>query len=492
MPHEAQSEVTGIIIELVGDVLTVIGLTGQRFATLRAESAGKGFRPCFDPAWIVAFLIYAAGQVLELVALGFASESTVVAIGNLTLIFNAFASVWVFGEEFAWFPRTKSYLTWKIFKDWDGFNLMLLVVGTVLTVLYSPLVSEDEEESFDAKELEKMWFDAPFVYFSFIASCALIAFAFQACMKWYNIKTFIKTTTTTNSTSPTTSVSRSLLMDNNNNNNGNDQESGIISTSNHHPNINGHNNSAPVTLINTSFRSTATSDGNTSSTSLLQPSNTSITTTTTIDERPQPFRVACVLAVLASFSVTMSKVVTELFSRAQEGEKNQFLSFGSMCMIILWLISLVVQIIILNIGLRDYEQSMFIPLAETMSASFTILAGLLYFKTYNDFHTPGHIIGFSFGAILLCIGLFLSSRRHAPTKEEIHTRLMQHSPRSHFESLTSSIVRSASQSNLLFTRNQQHQQQPLQDDDPTNNHHSLLEENLLTSLNHNNTNNNNS
>lgn len=290
MPHESSthSAFTGVCIELLGDLLTVIGLTGQRLATLRAEASNpnpderKPFRPCYDPHWIVALLVYAVGQLLELVALGYASESTVVATGTLTLLFNAFASVWVFGEDFAWLPRSRSSFR-AAFKDWDGFNLALLVCGSVLTVWFSPLVSEHEEETFNAEQLVRMWFETPFVYFSFLASTALVVFSFQACRN---------------------------------------------------------------------------------------------------PAEPQPFRLALVMAVLAAFSVTMSKVVTELFSRASEGEQGQFSNAGSIVMLVLWLISLVAQLAILNVGLRDYEQSVFVPLSETMGATFTILAGILYFKTY--------------------------------------------------------------------------------------------------------------
>jgi len=373
MPLEsgAGDGVIGVCIELLGDLLTVVGLTGQRLATLRAEAAAeaearalgggaavRGFRPCYDPHWVVALLVYAMGQVLELVALSYASEPTVVATGTLTLLFNAFASVWVFGEDFAWLPRAPTPNAGlgaarlrALFRDWDGFNLALLVAGSILTVWFSPRVTKEQEEELDARELVRMWFQTPFVYYSFVASATLVVFAVHTC------------------------------------------------------------------------RGPPESDR-------------------------RPVRLALVLAVLASFSVTMSKVVTELFSRTSEGEDGQFSSVGSVVMLALWLASLVLQLVILNVGLRDYEQSVFVPLSETLGASLTILAGILYFRTYRDFDGPHSVAGFLLGVLVLVVGLFFSARRQSASKAEIRERLARRpssSPRFSSAALTApSFHRSSS------------------------------------------------
>ena len=455
MPSSASSEALGVVVELVGDVLTVAGLTGQRLAALRAEQRAldeaaaalaadadanadatppvSGRRgPCLSTLWVGSFLVYAVGQALELVALGYASEPTVVATGTLTLVFNAFASTWVFGEAFAWRPppttditrstsrvwgelaqtageaaeteqrkrsvssRIRAAMVWL--RDWDGFNLALLVVGSVLTVVFSPLPSQDEEEKLDAHQLVRMWFETPFVYFSFLASTALVFFVIQMCRA--PPPTFSSPPAPSPAPLPPTTLP----------------------------------SSSTTTTTLTSFEaarqasSTTNGSGSLPAGALQHHSRHVVADADTV--APRPFRLAFVLAVMASFSVTMSKVVTELFFRRREGAEKQFSGMGSVVMLTLWLASLVAQLVVLNVGLRDFEQSTFVPLAETMGAAFTILAGILYFKTYRDFSGPGSVAGFVLGVLMLTVGVFFTSRRHAPTKAEMQERFHQQgSPR---------------------------------------------------------------
>ena len=331
-----RKELLGVGVELLGDLFTVIGYTGQRLATLRAQDKELVFTDdvscplritsycCGNPRWIAAFFIYALGQALELVALGLASESTVVAIGNLTLVFNAIASVYVFGEDFALTPR---YTGLKIFQEWDAFNLFLLVSGSALTVAYAPIFTDAEESELDADELRKMWVESPFIYFNLLVTFSLFILSYF-CYKNFQNK----------------------------------------------------------------------------------------------DEPKAPMFLASVLSIMAAFSVTLSKVVTELFSKSLEVE-NQFVDVGALFMLSVWLVLLIMQLVLLNVGLRNFEQGVFVPMFETMSASITIVFGLMYFKSYNDFTGLREITGFISGVIILILGLFLSSRRHSITKEEMVARL---------------------------------------------------------------------
>jgi len=92
-------------------------------------------------------------------------------------------------------------------------------------------------------------------------------------------------------------------------------------------------------------------------------------------------------------------------------------------------IGLISQLVLLNIGLRNFEQAVFIPMFETMSASITIIFGIMYFRTYDSFSIDASTFCFCAGIVILIIGLFLTSRRHSPTREEMVARLNEHSPR---------------------------------------------------------------
>jgi multidrug transporter EmrE-like cation transporter len=147
-----------------------------------------------------------------------------------------------------------------------------------------------------------------------------------------------------------------------------------------------------------------------------------------MDEPKAPMFLASSLAILSAFSVTLSKVVTVLLGKTFSG-KNQFSDFSAILMTIVWIIGLILQLILLNIGLQNFEQGVFVPMFETMSASITIIFGVMYFKSYDDFHAPTKVFGFWAGVAILILGLFLTSRRHSPTQEEMLARLNERSPR---------------------------------------------------------------
>jgi mannose/fructose/N-acetylgalactosamine-specific phosphotransferase system component IIC len=326
------SQLGGVLVELVGDAFTVMGLTGQRLSTLQA---GPGENPLRSPRWLLGLALFAMGQALELVALGLATESAIVATGTLTLVFNAVASVWVFGEDFSILPRHWGV---KGLHQWDLLNLCTLILGSFLTVLFAPLISAEEESKFDAHELRNMWFETPFVYFNVFLVVSLIV------------------------------------------------------------------------LSVVSYR-------------MMKAKRDE-------DQEEHPLVLAIVLAILSAFSVTLSKVVTELMSKSVDGTTNQFDNVGAVLMIVIWLSLLVAQLVLLNVGMSRYEQAVFVPMYEVLSCSLTIVAGILYFKSYRDFPGPGHVVGFCSGVGTLVLGLHLTSQRHVPSRSEMRKRLEQRSPRS--------------------------------------------------------------
>lgn len=310
----------GIAVELVGDVLVVLGYTGQRLATL---SGGKD--RCWNPKWFLAFLVYALGQLLELVALGLASESTVVAVGNLSLVFNAFASVWVFGESFSLFRPTEPGQTW------DGLNLTLLILGSACTVAFAPKPDEEESSQLTPAKLQEMWMESPFVYLNWLFLALFVGLSGLGLRNYWNP----------------------------------------------------HEAKAPMFL-------------------------------------------ASVLAISSAYSVTLSKLLTELWQQPSADADRAFM----LGITVVWVLSLVLQLVLLNVGLKNFEQGVFVPMFETLSTSLTILFGVVYFKSYEDFHSSGRLGGFCLGVATLVLGLFLTSKRLPPSREEMVANFRRTTPRS--------------------------------------------------------------
>mmetsp|Transcript_5992 Transcript_5992/g.7162 ORF Transcript_5992/g.7162 Transcript_5992/m.7162 type:complete len:170 (-) Transcript_5992:112-621(-) len=157
-------ELIGILVEIfVADLLTVIGLSGQKLAIMRAkiaqeeilaerrristsfeynlvESSGRTeVNMVKDPKWLLAFVIFILGQASEAISLSFASQTDVVSVSNLTLFWNSLFSVFLFREKFTLYP-TYPELSLRLFRRWDLFSVTLLVAGSIITVLATPQV----------------------------------------------------------------------------------------------------------------------------------------------------------------------------------------------------------------------------------------------------------------------------------------------------------------------------------------------------------------
>lgn len=267
--------------------------------------------------WLFGFVIYYVSQVIEMLALSFASQSTLVAVGSLGGFINALVAVKVFHETFQFLPpKTEPTLIRKILY-WDFLNLCIMVSGSVLTVLFAPLLPREEEKSFTAAILLHKWIEVPFVFYfatgGVIALCLIYRFFF-------------------------------------------------------------------------------------------------------IQRGPLPL--AITMAFNGSISVTMSKVVTELI------QGNHVLTFQALAMVIIWVGILLSQIIFLQIGLRNFEQSGAFSVSSVLGGALTITAGMLYFKTYENFENDHDKIGFTCGVSLLLYGILMFSQRKNVSKAEMKRRLL--------------------------------------------------------------------
>lgn len=267
--------------------------------------------------WLLGFCMYYSSQLIEIIALSFASQSTIVAVSSVGVFLNAFVAVRVFHEPFLFYPPKQETTLWRKMFRWDAFNLATTVCGSVCTVIFAPRVPAKEEIQFDSDTLLKKWIEVPFVYYF---GCGLLLVP-VLLYRFFYIK------------------------------------------------------AAPLTL-------------------------------------------AVSLAILSSFSITLSKITTELV------ERNDLFTTKSSVMISCWVFLLLLQIVLLQKGLKCFEQSGAFSVGGMLGGFLTILSGMLYYQTYRDFkYGDSGVIGFIIGIVLLLYGIFVFSQRRILTRDEMKRRL---------------------------------------------------------------------
>eukprot|EP00511_Aplanochytrium_stocchinoi_P012714 CAMPEP_0204882502 /NCGR_PEP_ID=MMETSP1349-20130617/3513_1 /ASSEMBLY_ACC=CAM_ASM_000710 /TAXON_ID=215587 /ORGANISM="Aplanochytrium stocchinoi, Strain GSBS06" /LENGTH=325 /DNA_ID=CAMNT_0052041871 /DNA_START=51 /DNA_END=1025 /DNA_ORIENTATION=+ len=200
-------ELIGILVEIfVADLLTVIGLSGQKLAIMRAkiaqeeilaerrristsfeynlvESSGRTeVNMVKDPKWLLAFVIFILGQASEAISLSFASQTDVVSVSNLTLFWNSLFSVFLFREKFTLYP-TYPELSLRLFRRWDLFSVTLLVAGSIITVLATP---QPDEKGMTVGKLMSMWFEFPYCIYATFLAVSIAACAIALTRNWGN------------------------------------------------------------------------------------------------------------------------------------------------------------------------------------------------------------------------------------------------------------------------------------------------------------------
>jgi len=135
--------------------------------------------------WLLGLAIFILGNALELLAMTFTSQSNVALLSNFTLLWNAFFSVWIFNERFHIFP-TKRGFSYENLKDWDAMHCFILLVGSMVAVLFTPEVPEDD---LTAKELLRKWAAPPYSFWGGFMVLAMFATSIFLVQNWRNLKT---------------------------------------------------------------------------------------------------------------------------------------------------------------------------------------------------------------------------------------------------------------------------------------------------------------
>ncbi|GBG24662.1 Magnesium transporter NIPA2 [Hondaea fermentalgiana] len=141
--------------------------------------------------------------------------------------------------------------------------------------------------------------------------------------------------------------------------------------------------------------------------------------------------IAGLCGFMSAFCATLSKVATTLISKTIRG-KNQFDSPEATFLCVLWVCMLVSQLALLNVGLGAFEQGLVVPIYEIVGTLATIVSGVLFYQTYQDFTTPDWI-GFTTGVALMSWGVYLVAHREVHTQQELSDFL--HANLSHMDDL---------------------------------------------------------
>jgi hypothetical protein len=97
----SDQQLTGVVLELVGTTLSVAGLNVQKWSFL--NRGGGGVLCCglkLGWRWLLGFVVFATGQVIEMAALSYADQSLLTTLTSLSLVTNAVIAHIFFGEPF--------------------------------------------------------------------------------------------------------------------------------------------------------------------------------------------------------------------------------------------------------------------------------------------------------------------------------------------------------------------------------------------------------
>ena len=131
--------------------------------------------------WAVSLLVYIVGQLTQMAALAFASQTLVSALSNISLVTNVCVAHCWFGEPFAACPPPATSATaatgccdsarrlWRRLMGWDLAAMAILGAGSTVVVLFAPM---EEQPQYTVLKLEELFFTP--VYFVFFI-CSLAA-----------------------------------------------------------------------------------------------------------------------------------------------------------------------------------------------------------------------------------------------------------------------------------------------------------------------------
>lgn len=176
-------EALGSVIQIASSLISITGITLQRLAFIQDSEELAHTSRVFNKRWALGFCLLYLSQVVEMLALAFASQTTIVAVSACGIFINPLVAVYFFHEPFHFLPPKRSKSPFgKLFR-WDLLNLGITVLGSVCTLIYAPSTPQSELDSLSSQDLFAMWTRPPFAYFSL--TCALLVPALLGHFFWW-------------------------------------------------------------------------------------------------------------------------------------------------------------------------------------------------------------------------------------------------------------------------------------------------------------------
>ena len=196
-------QLLGGAICLVGSTLAIVGMNMQRWSLLQLEAeeaaaaqdaarsfaeeeeggaAPKGGEKAEEGStarggaagrwWFVSLLVYTVGQLVQMAALAFATQTLVSALSNVSLVTNVCVAHWWFGEPFAVCPPPAASRCRRIM-GWDLASMLILGAGSTAVVVFAP---GGYSGDYTVDCLRELFFTSPYIVF-FCATAAAAAAA---------------------------------------------------------------------------------------------------------------------------------------------------------------------------------------------------------------------------------------------------------------------------------------------------------------------------
>ena len=325
-------QLLGFLIALFGGVLSIGGLNGQKWA-LEVSGGVVGWR------WYLALALYTGGQIAQMVAYAYGTQTLVAATSNLSLVTNVVFASAIFGEPFAWRPVRdwRRHGVCGALLGWDLAVILLVIAGTFCVAVTAPVPSARDLGA-DLPTMERLFGGALFL--GFVSVTAAVVAASLVQMLAMRMR-------------KAAAAEKDKLSD--------DETGG------------------------------GGGSGGGGGGGLLRNGGALV------------FSAAA--SGTAALSVSLSKVMA-LLLRESFSHRNQFTTPVAWVFAGLWLVLILANLALLNLGLSSFDSSVIIPMYYTMSTTWVIVLGEVLFRSWRHF-TPLRAAGFAAGLGVSLLGVHM-------------------------------------------------------------------------------------
>jgi len=135
-----------------------------------------------------------------------------------------------------------------------------------------------------------------------------------------------------------------------------------------------------------------------------------------------PLLYATFSAIIGTQSVVQAKCLSILLRATANGD-SQLGNWFTYFVLLAWLASTSFWLTRMNTALSMFDGLFIIPVLQVFWTFFSILSGGIYFEEFDSF-SPGQMCGFSFGVIVVFVGVYMLAPR--PKDKEVETAEKMH------------------------------------------------------------------